>query len=211
MRGERSPNVRSERGVLIFSKFLRNPYRGIAEPLGFAKHTYSIATLEVPDRLILIIHSYINNREFTFRHENPYSSKRPIRARVPQGSTLSPLLYSAYTNDIPRPQTCIKLVLYADNTTLYLCSCSIEYIIPRLQRAIDELTQWYQLWSIEINPEKSAAIYFNHNMKKENSSRPDKHHHSPHVKCPHPMATQLQISNYHIELTSPLQRSYPTS
>ncbi|GBP37196.1 hypothetical protein EVAR_31127_1 [Eumeta japonica] len=31
-RGEGSPNVRSERGVLIFSKFLRNPYKGIAEP-----------------------------------------------------------------------------------------------------------------------------------------------------------------------------------
>ncbi|GBP08697.1 hypothetical protein EVAR_7289_1 [Eumeta japonica] len=31
-RGERSPNVRSKRGVLIFSKFSRNPYRGIAEP-----------------------------------------------------------------------------------------------------------------------------------------------------------------------------------
>ncbi|GBP36990.1 Probable RNA-directed DNA polymerase from transposon BS [Eumeta japonica] len=88
-------------------------------------------TLEVPERLILIIHSYNNNREFTFRYENTYSSKRSIRMGVPQGSTLSLLLFSAYTNDIPRPQTGVQLALLADDTTLPR-SCSVEHIIPCL-------------------------------------------------------------------------------
>ncbi|GBP44752.1 Probable RNA-directed DNA polymerase from transposon BS [Eumeta japonica] len=61
---------------------------------------HKLYTLEVPNRSILIIHSYINNLKFTFRHEKTYSSKRTIKARVPQGSTLSSLLYDAHTNYI---------------------------------------------------------------------------------------------------------------
>ncbi|GBP95908.1 Probable RNA-directed DNA polymerase from transposon BS [Eumeta japonica] len=121
---------------------------------------HKLYTLEVPDRLVLIIHKYISNRHFAFRHEHTISSKKILRAGVPQGSTLSPLLYSAYTNDIPRPKTGVQLALFADDTTLFLRSDSLNHIIPRLQRAINELTQWFQLWRIEVNSEKSAAIYF---------------------------------------------------
>ncbi|GBP87547.1 Probable RNA-directed DNA polymerase from transposon BS [Eumeta japonica] len=73
---------------------------------------------------------------------------RPIRAGVPQGSTLSPL-YSAYVNDIPRPSSGVQLALFADDTALYLRSNCLRNILPRLQRAIDELTQWLRLWRIE--------------------------------------------------------------
>ncbi|GBP33902.1 hypothetical protein EVAR_23248_1, partial [Eumeta japonica] len=45
---------------------------------------------------------------------------RPIKAGVTRGSTLSPLLYSAYVKDIPRPSTGVQLVLFAYNTALYL-------------------------------------------------------------------------------------------
>ncbi|GBP55068.1 Probable RNA-directed DNA polymerase from transposon BS [Eumeta japonica] len=82
---------------------------------------------------------------------------RPIGAGVPQGSTLSPLLYSANVNDIPRPSTGVQLAFFADDTALYLRSNCIGNILPRLQRAIDELTQWLRLWRIDVNPDKKAA------------------------------------------------------
>ncbi|GBP20937.1 Probable RNA-directed DNA polymerase from transposon BS [Eumeta japonica] len=53
-------------------------------------------------------------------HESTHSTRRPIRAGVPQGSALSPLLYSAYTNDIPRPSSGVQLALFADDTALFL-------------------------------------------------------------------------------------------
>ncbi|GBP80883.1 Probable RNA-directed DNA polymerase from transposon BS [Eumeta japonica] len=59
------------------------------------------------------------NRHFTFRHERTHSTRRLIRAGVPQGSTLS-LLYSAYTNDVPRPSSSgVQLALFADDTALF--------------------------------------------------------------------------------------------
>ncbi|GBP97050.1 Probable RNA-directed DNA polymerase from transposon BS [Eumeta japonica] len=103
---------------------------------------HKLYTLELPDRLVLIIHNYLNNRNFTFRHENTYSTKRILKAGVPQGSTLSPLLYSAYVNDIPRPSNGVQLALFADDTALYLRGNNYRDTTPRLQRAIDELTRW---------------------------------------------------------------------
>ncbi|GBP46756.1 RNA-directed DNA polymerase from mobile element jockey [Eumeta japonica] len=127
---------------------------------------YKLYKLELPDRLVIVIHNYISNCHFSFRLDNTYSSMRPIRAGVPQGSTLSPLLYSAYVNDIPRPSTSVQLALFADDTALYLRSNCIRNILPRLQRAIDELTQWFRLWRIDVNPEKSASIYFDYSPQK---------------------------------------------
>ncbi|GBP22363.1 Probable RNA-directed DNA polymerase from transposon BS [Eumeta japonica] len=97
---------------------------------------HTLYTLGVADRLILIIHNYINNGEFTFRHENTYSSKRLIKARVPRGSTLSPLLYLAYTNDIPRPQTGDHVALFVDDTTFYFRSFSVGHIIRAFSRPL---------------------------------------------------------------------------
>ncbi|GBP57125.1 Probable RNA-directed DNA polymerase from transposon BS [Eumeta japonica] len=85
---------------------------------------------------------------------------RPIRVGIPQSSTLSPLLYSAYIKDIPRPSTAVQLALFADDTALFLRSNCPRNILPRLQRAIDELTQWLRLWRIVVNPEKSTSLYF---------------------------------------------------
>ncbi|GBP89047.1 Probable RNA-directed DNA polymerase from transposon BS [Eumeta japonica] len=72
---------------------------------------YKLYSLQVPDRLILIIQNFLSNRYFTFRHERTHSTRRLIRAGVPQGSALSPFLYSAYTNDISRPTSGVQLAL----------------------------------------------------------------------------------------------------
>ncbi|GBP78854.1 Probable RNA-directed DNA polymerase from transposon BS [Eumeta japonica] len=80
---------------------------------------YELYSLQVPDRLIITIQNYLANRHFTFRHERTHSTRRLIRGGVPQGSTLS-LLYSAYTNDVPRPSSSgVQLALFADDTALF--------------------------------------------------------------------------------------------
>ncbi|GBP88782.1 RNA-directed DNA polymerase from mobile element jockey [Eumeta japonica] len=60
----------------------------------------------------------------------------------------------------------VRFALFADDSTFFLRSCNVGHIIPRLQRTIDKLTQWFQFLRIEVNPEKSAAIYFDYSAKK---------------------------------------------
>ncbi|GBP67630.1 Probable RNA-directed DNA polymerase from transposon BS [Eumeta japonica] len=106
-------------------------------------------------------------------HERTHSTRRVIRAGVPQGSALSPLLYSAYTNDIPRPTSGVQLALFVDDTALYYKSRNRTTLptIRRLQRAIDELGQWFRLWRIDVNPENSAAIQFKNLLFREHIAR----------------------------------------
>jgi hypothetical protein len=50
--------------------------------------------------------------------EGEISTPREMRAGVPQGFVLSPILYNMYINDVPQtPGVC--LVLFADDTCLY--------------------------------------------------------------------------------------------
>ncbi|GBP03794.1 RNA-directed DNA polymerase from mobile element jockey [Eumeta japonica] len=131
---------------------------------------HKLYSLQVPDRLVIIIQNYLANRHFTFSHERTHSTRRLIRAGVPQGSALSPRLYSAYTNDIPRPTSGVQLPLFADDTALYYKSRNRTTLptIRHLQRAIDELGQWFRLWRIDVNPEKSAAIQFKYSKNRSN-------------------------------------------
>ncbi|GBP06693.1 RNA-directed DNA polymerase from mobile element jockey [Eumeta japonica] len=127
------------------------------------------AQLKVPDRLIHIIHAYITIRHFMFQHENTHSSRRLIREGVPQGSTLFPLMYFAYTNDIPLPSADIQLAIFADDIAMYMRGKTVHSIYPHLQRAIDEMVRRFQIWRMERffsiavsqpNPLLSAAAFY---------------------------------------------------
>lgn len=120
---------------------------------------YKLYLLGMPDRLVLTIRDFLRDRSFRYRLEGTYSDPHPIRAGVPQGSVLSPTLYSLFTNDIPRHPK-VHLGLFADDTALFTTHCKYAFIRRYLQEAITDLGRWFNLWRIEVNPEKSTAIVF---------------------------------------------------
>ncbi|GAB0086705.1 hypothetical protein DMENIID0001_008600 [Sergentomyia squamirostris] len=68
-------------------------------------------------QLFNILKSYLSDRYFYVRYRQHSSDLFPVRAGVPQGSILGPVLYSLYTADIPvAPQTTIAT--YADDTVI---------------------------------------------------------------------------------------------
>ncbi|KAH8281226.1 hypothetical protein KR044_013471, partial [Drosophila immigrans] len=84
-----------------------------------------------------LLRSYIEEREFKVNERDTYSNNYTMRAGVPQGSVLGPLLYSLYTADIPSPN-CHHMVAsskaliatYADDiAVIHNSSCSSEAAI----------------------------------------------------------------------------------
>lgn len=120
---------------------------------------YKMYQLGLPDRLVLIIRDFLRDRQFRFRVENTHSSPHTTSAGVPQGSVLSPLLFSLFTSDVPRHHN-VQLALFADDTALYYSGRDRLTVVNRLQKAVTIIGEWFKKWRLELNPDKSQAILF---------------------------------------------------
>ncbi|GBP93787.1 Probable RNA-directed DNA polymerase from transposon BS [Eumeta japonica] len=102
----------------------------------------------------------IIDKQFGFRPVR--SCPHQVLRLIESSSRLLPLtlLYSAYTNNIPRPSSGVQLALFVDDTALFFSSRYKQSILLYLQRVIDELGQWFRFWRIEVNPKKSTATLF---------------------------------------------------
>jgi hypothetical protein len=61
-----------------------------------------------------------------------------IQAGVPQGSILSPTMYSLYINDAPQTQG-VYLALFADDMCLYSTNYKEGYVLRKLQHGLTAL------------------------------------------------------------------------
>ncbi|KAL1122196.1 hypothetical protein AAG570_003601 [Ranatra chinensis] len=68
----------------------------------------------LPSTYYLILQSYLTNRYSVVCHGEKLSGYIQIKASVPQGSVLGPLLYLVYTADIPT-QTSTSMATFADD------------------------------------------------------------------------------------------------
>jgi hypothetical protein len=74
--------------------------------------------LEFSTSLIKLISAFLSQRKFRVSVEGEMSTPREMRAGVPQGSVLSPILYNMYINDAPQTPG-VYPALFADSTCLY--------------------------------------------------------------------------------------------
>lgn len=120
---------------------------------------YKLQKLSIPDVYIHLIANFLEGRTFQVRYLKQTSTSKPIHAGVPQGSILSPILYSAYVQDIPSHSKC-QHALYADDTVIYTKHFNIQYARKHMQEALDKITQWSTRWRLKINNTKSEVVIF---------------------------------------------------
>ena len=67
--------------------------------------------------------NYLSHRYQYVEYNGVQSSSQHINTGVPQGSILGPLLFSFYINDLPLVSPVFRMLMYADDTTLF---CNIN-------------------------------------------------------------------------------------
>ncbi|XP_063898861.1 probable RNA-directed DNA polymerase from transposon X-element [Helicoverpa armigera] len=118
---------------------------------------YKISTSDTPRRITQVISSFLTGRTIRVVVDGALSSARPVRAGVPQGSCLSPVCYSRYTDDIPSAEDS-TLALYADDAAYITTSMSAKHAIVKMQRVLDLLPEWLSKWRLSVNVGKTQAI-----------------------------------------------------
>ena len=113
----------------------------------------------VPKQLVLLVESYLHQRNFYVAYGEAKSAILPINAGVPQGSVLGPLLYLLYTADLP-VQPGSTVATYADDTAILTPHTSYETATELLQNSAREVEHWAHQWKIKLNSLKSARIDF---------------------------------------------------
>lgn len=120
---------------------------------------FKLIKLQTPRYLVHLIHSFLQNRSFCVKVRSSLSQPHPIEAGVPQGSILSPLLYTLYTADLPLTDRSF-LGTYADDTVIAVSSRDPDLVHNHLQSALDHLTEYFESWKIAVNPDKCQAVFF---------------------------------------------------
>ena len=94
------------------------------------------------------------------------SSYQNIKAGVPQGSVLGPLLFLIYINDIVNDiESVVKL--FADDTSMYL---RLDDPIRRttvLNSDITKILTWSQKWKVDFNPAKTELMTISNKRQPE--------------------------------------------
>src|SRR4029434_1031939 len=85
------------------------------------------------DSAIDLLKGYLVNRQQCVMFNGSLSNIETLQCGVPQGSCLGPLLYSIFVNDMPYVLKNAGMGIYADDTTMYVSSESIEHVNEVLQ------------------------------------------------------------------------------
>ena len=113
----------------------------------------------LPIQFSELLKSYLSERYFRVKQTDAYSELKPIKAGVPQGSVLGPLLYLLYTNDLPQLED-TTVATFADDTAIMVIEDSVEAATRKLQSATNRINTWANTWQIKLNESKSKHLNF---------------------------------------------------
>lgn len=106
--------------------------------------------------------AYLTNRTQRVRLGQAFSSWRAVPAGVPQGSVLGPLLFIAYTSDLPSTVTdpSTNCDLYADDTSLSSSCTTAAATALALQMSVNNVGSWLADWRLAANLSKTTVMEF---------------------------------------------------
>ena len=118
----------------------------------------------IEGKLLNLFKNYLRDRKQRVVLNGMESKWGEIKAGVPQGSVLGPLLFLIYINDLEDGiQSNVKF--FADDTSLFSIVEDPEASYDMLQHDLDSITEWAYQWKMSFNPDPTKPaeeIVFSH-------------------------------------------------
>lgn len=114
--------------------------------------------------------SYITNRKQYVKVGNTESSLKTITCGVPQGSTLGPLLFPLYINDLPRSSEKLTFRIFADDTNMFYSSKDAEQLQSVIDEELRKVLKYCAANMLSINFKKTNYMIITSLKKRTNIS-----------------------------------------
>ena len=117
----------------------------------------------VEDNFYQILSSYLDERKQVVVVEGQKSDLLDIKAGVPQGSRLGPLLFLIYMNDIINDIES-DMLIFADDTSLFVSGIDPAQTAEIFNRDLLKISAWARKWKVKFNTSKSKNIIFSNKV-----------------------------------------------
>ena len=117
----------------------------------------------------LLIRSFLSNRQQYVSINGFDSSKLHIHCGVPQGSTLEPLLFLLYINDLRFALKDAIASHFADDTCILYASNKLKSIETILNCDLKSTSEWLIANRLSLNLDKSELLMFKSKQRKLNN------------------------------------------
>ncbi len=148
-----------------------------------------LTQISVSSSICQWITSFLTDRQKLVRLGKVMSNSRSTNTGAPQGCVLSPLLFSLYTNDCTSKDPSVKLLKFADNTTLTGLIQDSDGSAYRHE--VKELAVWCNLNNLELNTLKTVEMIVD--FRRNPPRTLPTHHHRQHCDC----SGDIQIPGIH--------------
>ena len=107
-----------------------------------------------------LIESYLSNRKQCVSALGEISEELAVIFGVPKGSCLGPLLFLIYINDISNICKSNELILFADDTNIFVKGKSKQEVYIEANMILKQLSIYTMLNKLHVNLVKSCFMYF---------------------------------------------------
>ena len=134
----------------------------MAKAFDTVNHKILLSKLEalgISGMLLKLLRNYLTNRKQATLANGHTSDLVHIACGIPQGSTVGPLMYIIYMNDVSSSLKNCKYQLYADDTIIYI-SGDMELTTGKLCADLNTFKNWCDKNKLTLNIKKNKYVTF---------------------------------------------------
>ena len=119
---------------------------------------YKLKGYGVSGNMLNWVESYLHERKQRTIIQGEASRWNLIKAGVPQGSVLGPLLFLVFINDIVKCINKCNVHMFADDTILFASGKNRTELSEQLNEDLQAISNWSKTWIVSFSPPKTKSM-----------------------------------------------------